>query len=499
MKRMWLMIGMLVAVVGSARSAEYYVPDDFATIKEAISACVDNDTVIVRPTVDAEGVLTPHVESEIAFLGKAITVRSTDPDDPDVVANTVVAGTGLGHVFAFANSEGPGSVLKGLTITNGFFFQGGGIWCAGGSPTIQQCVIAGNTSMGSGAGVYCEDADSSPILDRCVLMDNVAGSFNGFGGAVYAYGGSPVLRNCLIVGNVAQYGGALYLQEAVEPVIEGCTIVDNVATLGASAVYCQGQTNLWVENTIFWGNVCEPTASVDAVIYATGAVEGASAWIDYSVVQGAPESVVAAGERAILLGAAVLTDDPLFVQPGAFDGAGGFLPGDYHLQEGSPCIDAGNPDFAAYPGEADLDGEARVQGAAVDIGADETPALELVEADVRVVPNQIYRNLPCRWILCMVRIDHPEYGVRDIDRDSVVLNDTLRPVHVYTMRHVLIARFENKHVLNTLAAGDGEVNLTVSGRFKDNVAWAGEDQVEVKTFHWRWRHWMKNLRYGRWF
>ncbi len=504
MKRMWLMIGMLVAVVGSARSAEYYVPDDFATIQEAIDACVDGDTVIVLAMRDPDtGALVPRIleERQIEFRGKAITVCSEDPDDRDVVANTIVSAGGFGNVFVFNNSEDPRSVLKGLTITNGFYFQGGGIWCAGGSPTIQQCVIAGNSSMGSGAGVYCADEFSSPILDRCVLMDNLAS--NGFGGAVFACGGSPVLRNCLIVGNVAQYGGALAFKEIVpaeaasEPVIEGCTIVDNVATQGASAVHCDGQTSLWVENTIFWGNVCE--ASVDSVIYATGTVEGTSAWIDYSVVQDAPESVVAAGERAIILGAAVLTDDPLFVQPGVFDGAGGFVPGDYHLQEGSPCIDAGNPDFAAYPGEADLDGEARVQGPAIDIGADETPALELIEADVRIVPNQIYRNLPCRWILCMVRIDHPEYGVRDIDRDSVVLNDTINPVHVYTLRHALIARFENKHVLKALAAGDGEVTLTVSGRFKDGMAWAGEDQVEIKTFHWRWRHWMKNLRHGRWF
>ena len=38
MRCMWLMIGMLVAVVGLARGAERYVPDNFATIQEAIAA-----------------------------------------------------------------------------------------------------------------------------------------------------------------------------------------------------------------------------------------------------------------------------------------------------------------------------------------------------------------------------------------------------------------------------------------------------------------------------
>ncbi len=54
-------------------------------------------------------------------------------------------------------------------------------------------------------------------------------------------------------------------------------------------------------------------------------------------------------------------------------------PLDPHLQDGSPCIDAGNDsDVAAY--EVDLDGEARVGGAHVDIGADElgSPPAEVI-------------------------------------------------------------------------------------------------------------------------
>jgi cysteine-rich repeat protein len=54
--------------------------------------------------------------------------------------------------------------------------------------------------------------------------------------------------------------------------------------------------------------------------------------------------------------------DPLFLSPGAAD---------FHLGATSPAIDLGNPSFVAAPGEVDLDGGPRVNGARVDAGADE--------------------------------------------------------------------------------------------------------------------------------
>ncbi len=44
---------------------------------------------------------------------------------------------------------------------------------------------------------------------------------------------------------------------------------------------------------------------------------------------------------------------------------------DLHLQAGSPAIDAGNPRVKPALGEMDIDGEVRLKGAAMDVGADE--------------------------------------------------------------------------------------------------------------------------------
>jgi hypothetical protein len=49
--------------------------------------------------------------------------------------------------------------------------------------------------------------------------------------------------------------------------------------------------------------------------------------------------------------------------------------GDYHLFEDSLCIDAGDPNYAAGPNETDLDGNPRIIGERVDMGAYELQAL----------------------------------------------------------------------------------------------------------------------------
>jgi hypothetical protein len=54
--------------------------------------------------------------------------------------------------------------------------------------------------------------------------------------------------------------------------------------------------------------------------------------------------------------------DPLFADTLAFD---------FHLAHGSPAINVGDPSFQAASGETDVDGEARIKGERVEIGADE--------------------------------------------------------------------------------------------------------------------------------
>ena len=84
------------------------------------------DTVIIAP-----GIYTGDGNRDIDFLGRAITVRGTDPTDPAVIQDTVIncQGTELSphRGFYFHSVEANDSIVEGLTIVNGYADQGGGI------------------------------------------------------------------------------------------------------------------------------------------------------------------------------------------------------------------------------------------------------------------------------------------------------------------------------------------------------------------------------------
>jgi predicted outer membrane repeat protein/parallel beta-helix repeat protein len=165
-----------------------------------------------------------YYEHDIDFLGKAITVMGTDPEDSAVVASTVVDGSSLGSVFVFQSGEDSTSILAGLTIRGGNAWRGGGIHCDSSSPKITNCVISGNSS-GWGGGINCDY--SSPIVINCTFSWNWSELF---GGGIYCgYLSSPQFIDCTISDNVADTSGGGFYCEQVdrEMNITNCTISRN--------------------------------------------------------------------------------------------------------------------------------------------------------------------------------------------------------------------------------------------------------------------------------
>ncbi|MHC4665430.1 MAG: hypothetical protein ACYS9T_05665 [Planctomycetota bacterium] len=155
---------VVLLTCNSAFGVDRYVPQEYATIQAAIDASQDSDKVILAPqTYRGLG------NRDISFKGKKITVSSTDPHDPLIVDSTILDCERGGRGFVFNSAEGQDSKLTGLTITNGYSFLGGAIYCYNGSsPIIANCVIISN-SGGFGGGITCANTGQSGIVSSAVI------------------------------------------------------------------------------------------------------------------------------------------------------------------------------------------------------------------------------------------------------------------------------------------------------------------------------------------
>ena len=172
------------------------VRDPYCSIQTAIDNAVDTDEIVV-----AEGTYFENIN----FLGKAITVRSTDPNNAGVVQSTIINAAGSGTVVTCSTGEGPGTVLDGFTVTGGNDTFGGGMFNGvNTAPTVTNCTFSQN-SAAAGGGMF-NNTISGPMVTNCTFTANTApagaGMFNN-------RNTSPTLTNCTFCGNkfVAVEGG----------------------------------------------------------------------------------------------------------------------------------------------------------------------------------------------------------------------------------------------------------------------------------------------------
>lgn len=227
------LLALLTASIHTSRAAERLIPVDFGTIQSAIDASADGDIITITPGIYWEN---------INFLGKAITVRSTDPNNPLIATATVIDGGKQGSVVTFENGEGNGSILSGVTVQNGSSIRyAGGIHCQNSSPGISHCIITHNSSVDSGGGIGC-DQTSSPTISNCNLIENSSLS----GAGIFCDRSSPTIVDCLISKNLAinsensRGGGGIFINNSA-PSISKCTITNNSASCGGG-INCFGPT-----------------------------------------------------------------------------------------------------------------------------------------------------------------------------------------------------------------------------------------------------------------
>jgi hypothetical protein len=129
----------------------------YASIQQAINDAHPGNEIVVNPGI------YQYLEN-INFKGKNITLRSTDPNDPAIVAATVINGGSRGPVVTFSGGEEASCVLAGFTITGGIV----GISCSDASPTIRNCTIGSN---GPNAIEFWYDYE--PTIIDCTILGGV--------------------------------------------------------------------------------------------------------------------------------------------------------------------------------------------------------------------------------------------------------------------------------------------------------------------------------------
>jgi hypothetical protein len=212
------------------------------TIQAGIDVAVAGDEVSLAPVT-----YTGDGNRDVDFLGKAITVRSENPFDPNVVAATVVdcqANEENRHrAFNFVRAEGRSSVLAGLTIRGGcapwtwwpgqFSGGGGAVLCVRTSPTLRSCAFLENQANWGGAvasyGGYPDPyAGGSPRIVQCVFRanGNSLPFSSGTGNAADFSGGAPVVEKTQFLENTGGIGGALAFTYSAA-VVSDCVFRDN--------------------------------------------------------------------------------------------------------------------------------------------------------------------------------------------------------------------------------------------------------------------------------
>jgi len=467
MKHIRTTICFLAALIGnSALATVHYVPDEYATIQAAIDACNDFDTVVIAP-----GRYSGAGNRNIKLNGKPIIIRSIDPRDPKSVNTTVIDCEGKGRGFAFYMGENADSTVTGLTITNGYALLGGAIYTYNNSsPSITNCVIITNSAVFGGA-IASTNSKSHPNITNCTITANSA--LVG-GGGIYCNSGSPKIKNCIISGNFAPDGGAIYSHNAGNPLIANCTIAANTASGSAAGIYCYKSSNLTINNSILWGNTA--TNASEVLVGNLGAPT--SIWISHCDIQAPDENVIRDGDCTVDWGQGNIDSDPHFVKVGYIDNSRNFVEGDYHLLKDSPCIDAGDPASIVGPDETDIDGNPRISGVKIDIGADEYEAL--IPATVEITPKTLNLASNGNWINCTIQLPD-NYDVADIDTATIALNENieLQWSSIDEGAKKLLVKFNRSEIQNMLKDAENPVLLSISGALNDGMGFEGTDTIRI--------------------
>jgi Right handed beta helix region len=330
------------------------------TLGSAILAAQLGDDVWVQ-----EGTYSPfNLKDGVKIIGGFAGTETLASQSNPTTNVTVVDGRGSERCVGSYNN-GPGTVLRGFKIVNGYDGDdrgGGGLFMQYSDAMIVQCIFEHNTAAYLGGAAMIRTYSDVQFVN-CIFRYNGSTSPTGTpydGGAIVMFLYSTLTAvNCLFHDNQAWEGGAVLIGGDSIPDFINCTFANNRATgpgkHGGAINDESGVANLY--NCVLWGN--PRWDGFPEPIYSEYTQSGRV--VTHSDVQGGWP------------GTGNINSNPLFQNPAA---------NNYALQSSSPCKNTGRN--AALPTDvADLDWDlntaeivpldlslgVRKSGISVDMGA----------------------------------------------------------------------------------------------------------------------------------
>ena len=338
-------------------------PTAATNIQDAIEAAVDGDLVLVTNGIyqTGGGVVLGGQSNRVAVT-KPITLQSVNGPQHTVIEGiprTLMGATRMRCVYVTNNAT-----MIGFTLTNGSAASGGGVWCAAFSAVISNCVVGKNSASQYGGGVFGGTVIDSELIqnsassggggtcsntvinsriiqnaslkgggayratvERSLILTN--SSIGGQGGSSGEGGGAYLgtLVNCVVAGNSSDVAGGASLAALTQ-----CSVVGNSGGNGAGVFGCT------LTNSIVYYNNGVGQIKVNHI---------GSTFNSCCTTNPNPP-----------FGLGNITAPPLFVD---------LTSTDLRLQSNSPCINSGNNGQVSAGN--DLDGNPRIAGGAVDMGA----------------------------------------------------------------------------------------------------------------------------------
>ncbi len=391
-------------------------------------------------------------------------------------------GGGLAKCDGFViNSRiiGNSATMVGNTIFQGSF--GGGICDCDGD--ISYCTISNNSAGGNGGGL----AKCNGSIDNCMITGNKA-LYDG--GGLWA---CPTIKHSIVSGNRAPRGGGVFSANSEANLI-GSTISENIALQGGG-IQCYAGSELLISNCIVWGNMAVegPQVSLKA-FYRTHPYPfiAPTAFVSYSDIDGGIEGIHLDPCSTLLWDIGNIDADPCFMQPGNWIDAEIAIEvndpnlkweeGDYHILPDSAVIDSGDPNYVPVANETDLDGNRRVIGSGVDMGAYEYVPLP-IECEMWLTPQSLNLGSKGRWVKAHFVLPDG-YVVEDVD-----VNRPCEVVELFDVESEYVRIYVNDDGFVEVEAvfmrsafcnaGSFDGAVTVVGNLIDGRQFMGTDTIRV--------------------